>query len=381
MTELQAGGGGPTRALIDLGALRASYARACALAAGRPLIAVVKADAYGHGAEAVTRVLTLAGATRVAVATVGEGAALRAAFPILEILVLGGVHSDEEADAAAGLGLVPVLHHEGQRARVAKIAGRRGICVDVQVEIDTGMRRLGVPEDEAVALLESVVAEPGLRLSGVLTHFARADEADPLLRTEPLARFGALLAEARARGVAPGLVHVANSAALLDFGPTLAALPEQGAVRPGLLLYGVSPAPHLGAGLRPVMTLRSEITALRAVAEGEAVGYGATWHAARATRIATLPLGYADGVPWSLGSCGTALLNGRRVPFAGRVSMDLVTLDVGDGPAEIGDEVILFGVGQGAALPVEEVAAAAGTIPYELLVRVGRRVPRVYVDD
>lgn len=371
----------PTRALIDLDALRANYAHACALSGGRAVIAVVKADAYGHGAAAVTRALVRAGAAQVAVATVAEGAELREALPELRILVLGGVHGEAEAEAAAELGLVPVLHHEGELAVIAKTAERRGICCDVQVEIDTGMRRLGVPEDGAVALLERVAADPGLRLAGVLTHFARADEPDPALRTEPLERFGALLAEARARGVAPGLVHVANSAALLDFAPTLAALPEQDAVRPGLLLYGVAPAPHLSGGLRPVMTLRTEIVALRTAGEGEAVGYGATYRAARRTRIATLPVGYADGVPWSLGGRGEALLGGRRVPFAGRVSMDLVTIDVGEGPAEIGDEVILFGVGQGTALPVEEVAARAGTIPYEVLVRIGRRVPRVLEGD
>jgi len=176
-------------------------------------------------------------------------------------------------------------------------------------------------------------------------------------------------------------VHVANSAALLSFHETLETLPEQGAVRPGIMLYGVNPAPHVDAGLRPVMTLRTEIMALRSVAEGDAVGYAGTHRAAQATRIATLPLGYADGVPWSLGNRGMALLNGRRVPIVGRVSMDLVTLDIGGGPAEIGDEVILFGVGQGTALLVEEVAQAAGTLSYELLVRVGRRVPRVYEGD
>lgn len=382
MTDRQAlSGAASTWARIDLAALRANYQRACALAGGRAVIAVVKADAYGHGAVTITRALAQAGATRVAVATVGEGVELREAFPALRILVLGGVRGEAEADAAAAFGLVPVLHHEGELALVARTAGRRGICSDVQVEIDLEMRRLGVPEAEAVALLGRVAADPGLRLEGVFTHFARADESDPALRAEPLGRFSSLLGEARARGIEPGLVHTANSAALLGFDETLPALPEQDAVRPGLLLYGVRPAPHLAAELQPVMTLHSTIVALRTVEAGEAVGYGAAYRAARRTRIATLPLGYADGVPWSLADRGAALVGGRRVPFAGRVSMDLVTLDLGDEPAAIGDPVILFGVGQEAALPVEEVAAAAGTIPYEILVRIGRRVPRVVEDD
>jgi alanine racemase len=381
LAEPQAQGARPTTARIDLAALRANYRRARALACGRDVIAVVKADAYGHGAVPVTRALVAAGAARVAVATIEEGAELRAAFPPLEIQVLGGVHSEAEAQAAAGLGLVPVLHHEAQRALMAKVASQRGIRLGVQVEIDTGMRRLGVPEEDALALLERVEAAPGLWLAGVLTHFARADEADPSLRLEPLARFRALLAEARTRGIEPGLIHVANSAALLAFHETLAALPEQGAVRPGILLYGVNPAPHLAPALAPVMTLRTKIIALRHVAASEPVGYGASHRAPRATRIATLPVGYADGIPFSLGNRGHVLLHGRRRPIVGRVSMDLVTIDVGEHSAALGDEVILFGVGQGTCLPVEELAEAAGTVAYEILVRIGRRVPRVYEGD
>ncbi len=371
----------PTHARIDLAAVRANYLRARSLARGREVIAVVKADAYGHGAVPVAKAFAEAGAGWLAVATVGEGAELRDALPAPQILVLGGVRSETDADAAADYGLVPVLHHEGQRSLMSRVAERRGICADVHVEVDTGMRRLGVPEGDALALLESVVADPGLRLGGVLTHFACADEPDPSNRTAPLECFRAVLAEARERGIDPGLVHVANSAALLAFGDVLEALPEQGAVRPGILLYGVNPCPHLDPELRPVMTLRTEIVTLRAVAAGEPVGYGGTYRPSRATRIATLPVGYADGVPWSLGNRGEVQLGPRRVPIVGRVSMDAVTVDVGDAPAEVGDEVILFGVGAEGSLPVEAVAQAAGTIAYEILVRVGRRVPRVYVED
>lgn len=376
-----AAGARPTTARIDIAALRANYALARQRARGRDVIAVVKADAYGHGAVPVTQALVRAGVSRVAVASVEEGAALRAAVPLLEILVLGGVHSEAEAEAALGLGLVPVLHHEGQRALFAGAVARRGIRAGVQVEIDTGMRRLGVPEADALALLERIERDPGLWLAGVLTHFARADEPDASLRVEPLLRFRALLAEARGRGIDPGLVHVANSAALLAFDETLETLPEQGAVRPGIMLYGVNPAPHLEADLVPVMTLSTQIVAVRRAAAGESVGYGATHRVERATRIATLPLGYADGVPFSLGNRGVVLLAGRRVPIVGRISMDLVTIDVGEAAAEVGDPVILFGVGQGAALPVEEVAASADTLAYEILVRIGPRVPRVFEGD
>lgn len=371
-------GARPTRARIDLAALRANHQLARRLAGGRDVIAVVKADAYGHGAVPVVRTLVADGVTRVAVATVEEGAQLRVAFPALEIRILSGIASAAEADEAAAQRLVPVLHDEEQRSLAAKAAQRCGSRMDVEVEIDTGMRRLGVPEAEALPLLERVVSEPGLRLLGVLTHFARADERDPVHRLEPLGHFRALLAQARARGIAPGLVHVANSPALLAFQEIEPALPEQNAVRPGLMLYGVSPAPHLAAGLSPVMTLRTAILALRPAAPGDAVGYGGSHRVTHPTRIATLPIGYADGVPWSLGNRGVVLLRGRRAPMVGRISMDLVTVDVGELPAEIGDEVVLFGVGQGGALPVEEVAESAGTLSYELLVRIGSRVHRVY---
>jgi len=183
------------------------------------------------------------------------------------------------------------------------------------------------------------------------------------------------------RGIEPRQVHVANSAALAAGEALAEAMPaEVNAVRPGLMLYGVGAAPHLAdkAALRPVMTVCTRVANVRWVRRGDPVGYGATFRAKQRGRIATLPIGYADGIPWSLGNRGFVLLRGRRVPIAGRVSMDLITLDVGSAPVEIGDPVVVFGQAPGgAALRVEEVAEAAGTIPYELLVRVGARVTRV----
>ena len=181
----------------------------------------------------------------------------------------------------------------------------------------------------------------------------------------------------------PRQVHVANSAALVAGGALADALPaEVNAVRPGIMLYGVAPAPHLAdvAELRPVMSVRTRVANVRWVRRGDPVGYAATFRAKQRGRIATLPIGYADGLPWSLGNRGFAVLRGRRVPIAGRVSMDLITLDVGNAPVEIGDPVLVFGTpeGGGSPLRVEEVAEAAGTIPYELLVRVGARVPRTF---
>jgi alanine racemase len=369
----------PTRATIHLGAIRANFAAARRLAGARELIAVVKADAYGHGAVPVARTLAAAGCRRLAVSSLAEAAALREAGLSLPILVLGGVSA--EAGQALALALTPVVHHGGQLEAARRAARGRATRWPVLVEVDTGMRRMGVAPEEAAALLEAVAREPALRLEGVFTHFARADETDLGPSLEQLAIFRSVLRQARARGVEPGLVHAAQSAGLLAGGPLDAALPEAGAVRPGLVLYGVRPAPHLGAGLAPAMTLSTRVVNVRRLRGGEAVGYAALWRARQATRIATLALGYADGIPIAASGRGHVWLRGRRLPLVGRVSMDYVTVDAGDAPVEIGDEAIVFGAGAGAALPVEDAAGAAQTLPYELLVRVGARVPRVYESE
>lgn len=365
-----------TEARIDVAALRRNFVRARELSGNRAVIAVVKADAYGHGIGAVAPALCAAGARHFAVATVAEAVALRPLVSDAMILVLGGVGSVEETDAAIEHRLSPVVRSRIDLEGLRRSAVRRGRTVGVHVELDTGMRRLGTSEVDAHTLVHGCKLHVGVRLEGVFTHFARADEDDGSHCTEPLARFRRFVETTRARGADPEIVHAANSAALLHFDPMAAAMPEQNAVRPGLLLYGVFPGAAARPDLAPVMTLATSIVAIRPAEAGDAVGYGGTYRAKRPTRIATLPLGYADGVPWSLGNCGEALVRGRRVPFAGRVSMDYVTVDLGDGPGEVGDEVILFGVGAQGSLPVEEVAAAAGTIAYELLVRVGPRVPR-----
>jgi alanine racemase len=365
-------------ATIRLGALRHNFAQARRLAGAREAIAVVKADAYGHGAVPVARALAAEGCRRLAVHSVAEAAALRDAGLALPLLVLAGARDPAEAEATRALALTPVVHHAGQLALLARAASPGAPALPVHVEVDTGMRRMGAPEGEALALLEAVASEPALALEGVFTHLARADEEDAGPSLEQLARFRAVLAGARARGIAPACVHAANSAALLC--DALArALPEASAVRPGVLLYGAQPRPASPAPLLPVLTLRARVAQVRRLAAGEAVGYGAEYRARRPTRIATLSIGYADGVPVAASGRGCALVRGQRLPFAGRVSMDYLALDCGELPVEIGDEAILFGEGQGTRLPVEEAAAAAGTIAYELLVRVGARVPRHYL--
>lgn len=369
--------GGSAWATIDLGALRANYAEARRLAGGCELIAVVKADAYGHGVLPVARTLLDAGCRRLAVVTVSEAAELRAGgvgAADAEILVIGGISDDAEALEVAALGATPSVHRGDSLAPLVRAAARAAAPLPVHVEVDTGMHRFGVPEADALALLEAIAREPALALAGVYSHYACADEPDLAPSLDQARRLRVVLEEARKAGAEPELVHIANSAGLLAGAPLREALPEANAVRPGLLLYGVRPAPHLEAELRPVMTLRARVEQLRPVRAGHAVGYGATWRAERDTRIATLGIGYEDGVPVAASNRGSVRIGEQRLPIVGRVSMDSITVDVGDAPVAIGDEGVVFGAG----LPVEEAASAAGTIAYELLVRVGRRVRRVY---
>jgi alanine racemase len=288
-----------------------------------------------------------------------------------------------EADEAVGRGIACVLGDPVGRERLARAASRQGREARAHVEIDTGMRRMGAPPEEGAALAAEVAATPGLVLAGVMTHFARADEADLGPTREQLEVFHGALAALRARGVDPGAVHVSNSAGLVARADLGAEAPAEDAVRPGLLLYGAQPSTARPASLRAVMSLRAPVVALRPARTGEAVGYGAGYRAPRDTRIATLALGYADGVPVSASGRGAVWLAGARRPIAGRVSMDYVTVEVGDASVRLGDEAVLFGCeagGQHAVLPVDEAAEAAQTLSYELLVRVGARVRRVHTD-
>ena len=379
----------PVVARIDLDALRSNLAVARDLAGGRRVIAVVKADAYGHGAVPVARALLAAGCEELAVVSVEEAAALRDAGIAAPLLVLGGVLDREDAREVLARHLVPALQDRGhlERLRGALAEAPRPRPVPVQVEVDTGMRRLGAPESEARRLLAEIHGDPAFSLAGVFTHLARADEADPAPSAAQAGALARALAPLREAGLSPGSVHVASSAGLLHLPALLGALPEQGAVRPGLLLYGVCPRPDrpdVAGRLRPVMTLAARVVRVASLRPGDAVGYGATFRAARPTRIATLPVGYGDGLLRSLSNRGAVWIRGVRHPLVGRVSMDSITVEVGAHPVEVGDEAVLFGAlpdaggdGPGGRLPVEEVAERAGTIAYELLVRIGPRVPRV----
>jgi alanine racemase len=365
--------------VIDLDALRANYAEAARLAGDRRVIAVVKADAYGHGAAPVARALVAAGCGTLATWSVGEAIALRDAGIAVPLLVLAGVRDAAEADDAVARELTPVVHDAHGRALLADAARRRSVRAPVQIEVDTGMRRMGVPLGDAAAFVAELALDPALALVGVMTHLARADEPDLAPTREQLRAFADLVGALRERSVAPGSLHAMNSAGLVALAELAPDGPPQDAVRPGLMLFGAQPSATRACALRPVMSLRAPVVAVRSVRRGEPVGYAALYRARADTRIATLGLGYADGVPVAASGRGSVWLAGARRAIAGRVSMDYVGVEVGDARVEVGDVATVFGcetAGGAAVLPVEEVAQCAGTLSYELLVRVGARVRR-----
>jgi len=376
----------PVWAWIDLEALRHNARRARARAAGRKLIAVVKADAYGHGAPQVARALLAEGVARLAVVSVAEGALLRRAGIVAPILLLGGLDDRVGAERAVKWGLTPVLH-DRRGLELAQSVARHASPLGVEIEIDTGMHRMGVSPEAARELLARVLGSPGLSLTGVFTHLVQADAEDAKPSQDQVAAFAQLVAglagaTPRRDGQRPPMLHVANSAGLLRLeeieAPSVGLVTD--AVRPGLMLYGVSPfadrsGPELD--LRPVMTLAARVVATRRVARGATVGYGGEWRAPRDTRVATLPLGYADGIPRAVLGRGRVHLGGALRPIVGRVSMDYIGVEIGDAPVETGDIATIFGCTPGGlCVPVEDFARAAGTIGYEILVGVGSRVPR-----
>jgi len=349
------------RARIDSAALRANLQAIRARAPRSRVMAVVKANAYGHGL--VPTALALADADAFAVARLEEAMALREAGLKRRIVLLEGVLDAVQLAQAAALELDLVVHEPLHIELLEQSRGQRPFAL--WLKVDTGMNRLGFrPQDFRAAWQRLRNLTPAPQQLRVLTHLACADEADGSYTAEQLARL---------RPLVSGLdveLSIANSAAILAQPSTHAAW-----VRPGLALYGVSPfAAQRGAqlGLRPAMTLESTVIALREVATGERVGYGGVWRAQRPSRLAIIAAGYGDGLPRSIPAGAPVLIAGRRGALAGRVSMDMIAVDVTDlPPVVLGERVELWG----ANLPVEELAAAAGTIAYELLCGVSQRVP------
>jgi alanine racemase len=369
----------PTTAHIDLGAVRRNYEAIRAhLAREQPahppdVIAVVKANAYGHGAVQVARALEAAGAAMLACADIEEGAALRAAGVETGILVFGAL-SVSDLDGLFDCRLTPTISTPGAARAVQAAASRRRARLRYHLKIDTGMHRLGFRDDNLERTLPDLLRSPNLELEAVYTHFATADDPDSPLFDEQRRRFEHALGIVASLGARPSYRHAANSAALLrDSRAWLDA------VRPGLLLYGLVPPPLASTlPVAPALTLTSRVVAVKGLRAGEAVGYGARFRAEAPCRIAVVPAGYADGLDWRLGGRGAVLVRGRRAPIVGAVSMDMMSIDVTGVEVQPGDPVVILGAQGDDRIDIREMAATIGSIPWEIVCRVGSRIERVY---
>jgi alanine racemase len=356
----------PTFVRVDLAAIR--HNAALLTPEGVRLMAVVKADAYGHGDTVVARAALEGGASWLGVALVEEGLGLRAAGIDAPILVLSEVPPGSEAEALEA-GLTPTLYSAGGLERLAA-AAPAGTAVHVKV--DTGMHRVGVFPPEAAPAFAGEVARAGLRLEGLWTHFARSEEDEATTRDQ-LALFRRVVDDVKAAGHVPDLLHAANSGATI-----LHPESHLDIVRPGIALLGIPPGPGVGAslGLRPALSWRSAVSFARRLPAGEALSYGHRYRLERDANVATVPVGYADGYPRALSSAADVLIRGRRCRVAGSVTMDQLMVDCGDLTVTSGDEVVLLGSQDGETITAEELAGPAGTIAYEIVTRIGQRVPR-----
>lgn len=339
------------------------------------IMLVVKADAYGHGSVGIAHHAVRCGVGALGVGTSAEALELRHAGIRVPILVLGTVVDEELRDCLAYD--IHVGLHAGDRARtLAELAGRMDRQAKVHLNVDTGMGRLGVPPARALSLLQEIQATPQLKLAGVMTHLAATEGADDPQGLLQSAVFDRFLSAARSVTEDLGWIHLANSAGIFT---GLAG--RYDTVRPGLAAYGVLPETmETPVPLRPVMGLRSQIVFLKDVPAGTPVGYASTWHAKTPTRIATLPIGYADGLPWRSSAGAEVLIRGQRAPIVGRISMDYTTVDVGHiRDLNVGETATLVGRDGDEVITLSDLAGQAGTIPYEITCSIGRRVSKQFV--
>jgi len=365
--------GRSTQAIVDLKAIAYNVAQIRKRIGGRrDIMAVVKADGYGHGAVEVSLSALRSGANCLGVAVPEEGEELRRAGIDVPIAVLGLIQP-EEAYKVIDLRLEQTLCSLEVAEALDQIASNKGTMVNVHIKIDTGMGRVGVQPTDALAFVRRIGRLKNLNVKGIFSHFSCSDEVDKTFAKEQVEIFDGVVREFETSGVRIPKRHMANSAAILD-------LPESyyDLVRPGIMIYGLYPSDEVSHSieLKPAMTFMTKVTFVKRVPSGSPISYGRTFTTQKETLVATLPVGYADGYSRSLSGRGEVLIKGHRVPLIGRICMDMCMIDVsGVDNVEPGDEVILFGED----LPVDEIAERLGTINYEVVCAVGKRVPRVYL--
>ncbi len=369
----------PTVARVDLDAVRSNLRAIASFLSSSPhtpapgIIAVVKANAYGHGAVEVGRALEQAGAAMLACADIEEGIVLRTGGVRIPIVVFGAL-GVSDLDGVFQHYLTPTISTPSAARALQAAARSRSAILKCHLKIDTGMNRLGFRHDNLERTLPEVASSRNLAIDAIFTHFATADEPDHPAFAEQRARFDAACATAASLGIAPRIRHAANSAALLRDERVWLDM-----VRPGLLLFGVVPPPLASTlPLRPALSLHSRIVHVKGMRPGEGTGYGLKSVVDRPSTIAVVPAGYADGLDRRLAGRGHMLVRGQRVPIVGSVCMDMTTIDVTGIDVAPGDEVVIVGQQGEESIGVREIAASIGTIPYELLCRVGARIERVH---
>lgn len=362
-----------TRVIIDLSAIRHNIsAIRNAIGSSRGLMAVVKADAYGHGAVPVSRAALKSGADCLGVALPEEGGVIRSAGIQAPILVLGMIHS-KEAVKVVQFGLSQTLCTLDLAEALDQVGRASSQTIDVHIKVDTGMGRIGVAPEEALPFVRRISRFKNLAIKGIFSHLPCADESDKTFTERQIQQFHHLVREIEASGIKIPLKHLANSAAILDFPQSYGNM-----VRPGIMIYGLYPSAHVKRHIlvKPAMTLKTRIAYLKQVHAGTAISYGHTFRCPETMRIATLPIGYGDGYSRGLSNRGYALIRNVRAPLVGRVCMDMCMADVTHiADAQAGDDAVLFGENPTA----DELARQIGTINYEIVCSIGKRVPRFFV--
>jgi len=365
-----------TRATVDLTAIEHNVVRIRGLIDGNTeILAVVKADAYGHGAVEVARACERAGATMLGVALVEEGVELRDAGIELPILIQCCV-GKAEIGAALHNDLTLTVTFRGFAEKLSEQALRVGITATAHADVNTGMGRIGFAPETAVEEIAGIAQLPNIDLEGVYTHLAKSEVENDAFTLGQLDLFEQLIGDLNKQGVRPKRIHAANSGAVINYPRSHMSL-----VRPGLILYGVYPHPDLRnrVDLKPALRFESSIVFLKDIQPGTSLGYGRSFVAKEPLRIATANVGYADGYPWRLSNGARAIIRGKPAPVVGRVSMDQLLIDVSSVPdVKLEDTVVLMGEDGAERVTAEDLAEWAGTIPYEILCGISKRVPRQY---
>ncbi len=337
------------------------------------VLAVIKANAYGHGLEEVAGILA-GKVTYFGVASLREALALKENHPQTPVFLFGHLFS-RELPAALLVGITLSVSSLEKAREISDLSESLGRKTSVHVKVDTGMGRMGIPAREAAASIEAMAKLRGLLLDGIYTHFPTA-EKDDAFRKKQVAKFGILLQILEEKNIAFRFRHAKNSAATLTLKTPLFNM-----IRPGLTLYGIYPDPGLkeAAHFEPVLSLKSRIVLVKKLRAGESVGYGREFVAERETTIAVLPFGYSHGYPYAAWKKASVLLQGKRYPLAGKVSMDYIAIDLGNAAAKEGDTVTLIGEDQFERITAEDIAGWAGTIPYEIVTRLNSHLPRIVI--